>query len=94
MPAPTGSVTCTKTIGTVRVACCNSHNGRRAIGQDDVGCEREQFRRVRANAVGIARAPAIVDPHVAPVGPAQFLQRLQQCRDTGLPFWIARELRT
>ena len=61
-----------------------------ASGQDDVRRERDQFRRVSANAVGIARAPAIVDPHVAAVGPAQLLQPLQERRDAGLRFRIVR----
>ncbi len=43
-----------------------------------------------ANALGIARAPADVDPHVAAVGPAQLLQPLQERRDAGLPFRIVR----
>ena len=64
-PAPTGSGTITNTIGTVRVACSNGADGRAASGQDDVRRERDQFRRVFANALGIARGPAIVDPHVA-----------------------------
>ena len=33
------------TIGTVRVACSNAANGRRAMSQDDVRRERDQFRR-------------------------------------------------
>ena len=41
------------------------------MGQDDVGRERDQFRRVSANVVGIGRGPASVDPHVAADGPAQ-----------------------
>ena len=40
--------------------------------------------------VGIAAGPAIVDPHVAAVGPAQLLQPLQECRDAGLRFRIVR----
>ena len=34
--------------------------------------------------VGIARAPASIDAHVAAVGPAQLLQPLQERRDAGL----------
>ena len=34
--------------------------------------------------------PAVVDPHVAAVGPAQLLQRLQERRDAGLAFRIVR----
>ena len=54
------------------------------------GRERDQFRRVFANAVGIACAPAVIDPHVAAVGPAQLLQTLQERREAGLPFGIVR----
>ena len=46
---------------------------RRAAGHDDVRRERDQFRRVFANVVGIACGPARVDPHVAAVSPAQLL---------------------
>src|SRR5437763_3613458 len=38
--------------------------------------------------VGIARAPAIVDPHVAAVGPAYFAQPPQKRRIAGLVFRI------
>ena len=93
-PAPTGSATTANTIGTVRVACSNGRHGRGASGEDDVRRERDQFRRVFANVVGIARAPAIVDPHVAAVGPAQLLQHLQERRDAGLRFRIVRGQRS
>ena len=83
-PAPTGSATFTNTIGTVRVACSNGATAAVAGGQDDVRRERDQFRRVSANVGGIARAPAIVDPHVAAVDPAQLLQPLHERRDAGL----------
>ena len=86
-PAPTGSRTIANTIGTVRVACSNA-----AVpgwhGQDDVRRKRHQFRRVCARAVGIGRSPAVVDPHVAAVGPAQFLQPLQESREASLSFRI------
>jgi hypothetical protein len=49
---------------------------RAATSQDDVRRERGQFRRISANAFGIAGGPAIVNLHVAAVGPAQFLQPL------------------
>ena len=42
-----------------------------AMGQDDVGRERGQFRRVSANVGGIGCGPAGVDPHVAADGPTQ-----------------------
>ena len=68
-PAPTGSATFENTIGTVRVACNNGAMVEVPGGQDDVRRERGQFRRVFANVVGIGQAPAIIDPHVAPLGP-------------------------
>src|SRR5262249_10466069 len=49
--------------------------GRDASGKDDVGGARDKFCRIFANAAGIAPAPAILDPHVVAVGPAQLLQR-------------------
>ena len=43
-PAPTGSIACGKTIGTVRVTCCTA-SAARARDQDDVWLERDQFHR-------------------------------------------------
>lgn len=54
--------------------------------------ERDQFRCIFANALGIARTPAILDPHVAPDDPAQFLQPLKERREAGLIFRIVRRL--
>jgi hypothetical protein len=53
-------------------------HSRSAVGQDDVGRERNQFRRVPANVVSIRASPAGVDPHVAADTPARFLQTLQE----------------
>ena len=65
-------------------------HGRGAMGQNDVGRERGQFRRVSANFGGIGRGPAGVDPHVAADGPAQLRQPLQERPDAGLKFRIVR----
>jgi hypothetical protein len=48
---------------------------------------------VFANIVGIASAPAIVDPHIAAVGPAQLVQPLLECREACLSFRIVRDAR-
>jgi hypothetical protein len=53
-------------------------------GQDDVRRQRDQFRRLPAHAVGIARGPTGVDADVAAVGPAQFLQSLHERRHASL----------
>src|SRR5262249_60243661 len=49
---------------------------RASTSQDDVRRERDQFQRVSAKEFGIARAPTILDPHVAADAPTQFLQAL------------------
>src|SRR5437016_5113697 len=71
--------------GTDRIGDLNKHDWDRARrlqkgrhgcgarGQDDVRRERDQFRRVFAHVVGIARAPTIIDPNVAAVDPTRLL---------------------
>jgi hypothetical protein len=54
-----------------------SHD-RAAWSQDNFWGECDQFRRVLANAVGIAPAPAGIDPQVAAFASAQFLQPSQK----------------
>ena len=66
------------------------HHARSGIGQDNVGRERNQFRRISAKAAGIVRGPAVVDPHVTAVGPAQLLQCVLECRAAGLCFRMVR----
>src|SRR6266516_4153832 len=57
--------------------------------QDHVRRECDQFHGVSAAAHGIVRVPAIIDPHVAALVPAEFLQSLPERRNAGLPFRIA-----
>jgi hypothetical protein len=52
--------------------------------------ERGQFDGVSANVIGIARAPANINPHVAAIGAPQLLQPLQERCDADLPFRIER----
>ena len=59
-------------------------HGRGGMGQDDVGRERGQFRRVSTSAVGIIRVPAIIDPNVEADDPTQFAKPLQEYRVAGL----------
>src|SRR6516165_180681 len=86
-PPPTGSVTFTNTIGTVRDTCCNGQ-GHSASGQDDIRRQRDQFRREFANVIGIACAPTVVDLHIPADGPAQLLQSLMESREARLTFRI------
>src|SRR5262249_2531088 len=75
-PAPTGSGVPRKhdRYGASRLQ--QQRYDRAPTSQDDVRRERDQFRRVSAEEFGIARAPTILDPHVAADGPTQFLQAL------------------
>src|SRR5262249_30795623 len=56
--------------------------------QNYIGCERNQFRRLFANALGIAHGPAIFDARVAAVGPTKLLQALRESGEPGLTFRI------
>ena len=76
-PAPTGSGTTTKTIGTVRVVCSNGPTVR-CPSQNDVRSERDQFRCVFASVGLIACGPTNFDPHITAIGPAKLLQPLQE----------------
>ena len=67
--------------------CLNAWGGR---GQNDVRRERQKLLGISVKATGIARCPAIVDPHVAAVGPAQLLQPLLESREARLSFRIVR----
>ena len=56
-PAPTGSMVCANTIGTVRVACSNGGTAVRRTGQDHIRRESDQFDCISAKALGIASHP-------------------------------------
>jgi hypothetical protein len=56
------------------------------MGKNDVGGERDQFGSVFAIIVGIAAAPAVIDPDVLADGPTQLLETKR--REAGLAFRI------
>ena len=87
-PAPTGSETCTNTIGTVRVTCCNAVTLRVPLARITSGASATNSACVFAIAFDIVLAPAGVDSHVAAVAPAQLLQGLLERRDASLTSWI------
>jgi hypothetical protein len=60
------------------------------VREDYVRRERNEFRRVSADTIGITSAPAGVDPHVAPHDPTQLLKALAERRYAGLCFRIVR----
>src|SRR5262249_35736869 len=64
------------------------HDRDATSSQNYIGCERNQFRRLFANALGIAHGPAIFDARVAAVGPTKLLQALRESGEPGLTFRI------
>jgi hypothetical protein len=53
-------------------------NDRARGPNDDIRRERDQFRRVFAKAIEIARSPAVFDAHVAANSPTAFLEPLRE----------------
>ena len=74
------------------VACRrqNHSRGRSAAGQNEVGRERDQFRRIGACAVSVTVGKATKNLDIEAVGPPQSVQRLQERLDAGLSFRIVR----
>jgi hypothetical protein len=62
--------------------------GLAGIGQDNVGRERDQLSRLFAIGFDIGSRPAIHDPHVVPLGPAQLSQGFDERLIAGPTFWI------
>ena len=72
------TVTAANTIGTARLAWSSASTDEPLGGEDGLRRERDQFRCVCAHVVGITCGPAHVNAHVAAIGPAKFLQPLQE----------------
>jgi hypothetical protein len=68
--------------------CVQRARGCAACSQKNIRSERNQFWRIPLIKVRVARAPAILDAHVAACDPSQLLQSLLECRYAGLTFWI------
>ena len=85
-PKPTGSMTRAKTIGIERVSGFSSATTGRAVGEDHVGRERDQFLRVLANELWPAGGPAVFDTDVLAVVPAKIPQPLLERGDA--PFAV------
>ena len=83
-PAPTGSGTCANTIGTVRVACSNGVAAPLPAARMTSGASATNSAAYLRVSVGTACGPAILDPQVAPDGPARLLQPLQERCVAGL----------
>src|SRR5262249_2017914 len=57
-------------------------------GQDNVRRKRNQLGRIPTKKFGIARAPAMVDAHIAAIYPAGLLEAVQETGQSGLPIWV------
>src|SRR5437764_1047297 len=80
-PCSTGSLTITKIVGMECVAFFIAAMTGVPISDDEVGCERHQFRRAIAYPLDAACGPAPFDLQVTPFGPAQIQQRLPERGD-------------
>jgi hypothetical protein len=83
-PPRTGSETRTNTIGTERVYCCNGFNTDAPCANIASGGQAYQFRGVGRRAASVPAGPTIVDPHVAPLRPAQRAELMNEFRNQGL----------
>src|SRR5262249_36511708 len=75
-------------IGTVRVAFCNAATVGFPVAKMTSGASATNsfaYRRWRSALPASQR-----NPHIAAIGPAQLLQRLQERCISGLCFWIIR----
>jgi hypothetical protein len=68
-PAPTGSMTPANTIGTVRVACCNTAKLELPSARMTSGASATNSLAYRRLAFGITRAPANLEVRAATISP-------------------------
>ena len=73
----------------IAVQSNHTHHVEAGIGEDDVGRERDQFRRVFAGSVDTACGPADVEARIVAVGPAQFRQPLHEGGELSPPCRVA-----
>src|SRR5262245_19138159 len=86
-PAPTGSTTCAKTIGTVRVACSKGVAAGMPLAKTTSGASPTKSAACLRKLSG-SPPPQRVDTYVTADRPARFLQPLQECRETRLSFHV------
>ena len=59
------------------------------VGNDRVGLQPDQLLRERTHALNIAGSPAIINPQISAIRPAQLLQAMDKGRGKGLSLGIA-----
>ena len=88
-PAPTGSATVANTIGTCGSPAATPLSADGAGGEDDVGRERDQFRRVVCECRSrLAAAQRYSIRTLRPIVQPSCCQPLQERRDASLRFRI------
>ena len=69
-PNPTGSPTCTKTVGDRRSVLAERHGGQRSDSEQRIGMQVDQFLGNGSYARDLASTEAIVDAQTGAFGPA------------------------
>src|SRR3954447_6807873 len=87
-PLPTGSMTFTNTIGTVRVACCNAARAGLLETRIASGASAASSAACLRISTAFGCGPAAVNLHILADGPTRLLQALQKCPDASLKFRI------
>src|SRR5262249_9495789 len=64
--------------------------GRAPAGEEDIGCERDQFLRRPSQPVKVVETPAMIDAQIASDAPAQFLEALREGTVEGLGLALIR----
>ena len=72
----------------VRLACSSGATAALEWARMTSGASCDKLRGVLAHDVGVAGAPAIIDPDVLADGPTRLLETLGKRRETGLRFRI------
>jgi hypothetical protein len=88
-PAPTGSITFANTIGTVRVTRCSAATFTLAEAKMTSGASATNSAAYLFESAGLPAVQRISTR----IGPAQFLQPLEECPDASLPFRIVLDRR-
>jgi hypothetical protein len=88
-----------------RIADLNEHNryrlsclfqplqGGRGRGDDNIWIRADELHRIGAQALGIAAAPANIDPYIAAIIPSELLKAVSQGRHPALRVGIALQWR-
>ena len=72
----------------MRLSCSSGATAALEWARMTSGASFDQLRRLLAHGVGVAGAPAVIDPDVLADGPARLLEALRKRSEAGLRFRI------